>query len=45
MFGMGGGGQELLRLIEKYQIDLIHSHFGMFHHALFFKEINLKISK
>ena len=35
MFGMGG--QELLRLIEKYQIDLIHSHFGMFHHALVFQ--------
>lgn len=28
--------QVLLKLIDKYQINLIHSHFGMFHHAFVF---------
>lgn len=30
-----------MNLIEKYQIDLIHSHFGMFHHALVFQRNKL----
>lgn len=36
----------LLKLIKKYQINLIHSHFGLFHHVLVFhrkKLGNLKI--
>ena len=28
--------QMLLKLIKKYQINLIHSHFGLFHHILVF---------
>lgn len=38
--------QMLLKLIDKYQINLIHSHFGMFHHVLVFyrrKLGNIKI--
>lgn len=44
MFDIGGGDSQLqilLNLIEKYQIDLIHSHFGMFHHALVFQRNKL----
>lgn len=38
--------QVLLKLIDKYQINLIHSHFGLFHHTLIFhrnKLANIKI--
>lgn len=41
-----GQFQILLKLIDKYQIELIHSHFGLFHHVLVFhrkKLGNIKI--
>ena len=37
-----GGFQALTELVGKYQIDLIHSHFGMFHHELVYNRSNFK---